>query len=138
MVLLIAAFCAVMNFTTEAAAGKPVVDRVLYAVISTLFVVGVGCLGAALLNVWQCFTGKAKGVIGEHTLEVTNEGLLQTTDYHTLLHRWSECHRIKQSLGFLWIYVSDSGAHVVPLSRPLTEGDLALFVEHVRSKVKNV
>lgn len=137
LLLLIAVFCAVSGFTAEAAAGQSVAYRVFYAFIETLFVIGFGFFGAMLLMVLQCFTGKAKGVIGEHTLEVTDEGLLETTDYHTLLHRWSGCHKMKQSIGFLWIYVTDTSAHIVPLNRPLMEGDLSLFVDHVRSKVKN-
>jgi hypothetical protein len=137
VLLLIAAFSGVSGFTAEAVAGKSVGYRVFYAGIETLFVIGFGFFGATLLIVLQCYTGQAKGVVGEHTLEVTNEGLLETTDYHTLLHRWSGFHKMKQSIGFLWIYVTDTGAHIVPLKRPLKEGDLLLFVDHVRSKVKN-
>jgi len=29
---------------------------------------------------------------------------------------------MKQSSGFLWIYVTDTMAHVVPINRPLQEG----------------
>jgi hypothetical protein len=137
LLLLIAAFCAVSGFTAEAVAGKSVEYRVFYAGIETLFVIGFGFFGATLLIVLQCYTGQAKGVVGEHTLEVTNEGLLETTDYHTLLHRWSGCHKMKQSISFLWIYVKGTGAHIVPLKRPLKEGDLSLFVDRVRLKIKN-
>ena len=137
ILMLIAVFCSVSGFTAEAVAGKSVGYRVLYAGIETLFVIGFGFFCATLLILLQCFTGKGKGVVGEHTLEATDEGLLETTAYHTLLHRWSGCHKMKQSIGFLWIYVADAGAHIVPLKRPLKEGDLSLFVDQVRSKVKN-
>jgi hypothetical protein len=42
---------------------------------------------------------------------------------------------MKQSSGFLWIYVTDTMAHIVPLARPLREGDLSMFLDHIRSKV---
>lgn len=137
VLLLIAVFCAVSGFTAGAVAGKSVGYRVFYAGIETLFVIGFGFCGGTLLVVLQCFTGKAKGVVGEHTLEVTDDGLLETTAYHTLLHRWSGLFKMKQSIGFLWICVTETGAHIVPLNRPLQEGDLSLFVDHVRSKIKN-
>jgi hypothetical protein len=136
LLLLIAAFCGFSGFMAESVAGETVAYRLLFASLEILFVLGSGFCCATLLNALQCFTAKSKGVIGEHTLEVTNDGLLETTDYNVSLHRWSGFHKMKQSSGFLWIYVTDTMAHIVPLKRPLQEGDLSLFVDQVRSKVK--
>lgn len=133
--MLMSAFCGVSGFTAESVAGATVAFRVLYASIGILFVLGFGFFSAMLFNALQCFTTKAKGVIGEHTLEVTEEGLLETTEYNTSLHRWSAFHKIKRSGGFLWIYVTDTMAHVVPLKRPLQEGDLSAFLDQLSSKV---
>ena len=135
VVVLLTAFCGVSGFTAESVAGRTVAYRVLYASIGILFVLGSGFFSAMLFIVLQCFTTKAKGVIGEHTLEVTEEGLLETTEYNTSLHRWSAFHKIKRSSGFLWIYVTDTMAHVVPLRRPLQEGDLSAFLDQLSSKV---
>jgi hypothetical protein len=137
LVLLIAAFSGFSGFTAESVAGRTVPYRILYASFNIFFVLGFGFCSATLLNALQCSTAKAKGVIGEHTLEVTDEGLFETTEYNTSLHRWSGFHKMKQSNGFLWIHVTDTMAHVVPLKRPLQEGDLSAFVDQVRLKVNN-
>jgi hypothetical protein len=137
LMLLMAAFCGFSGFTAESVASKTVAYRILYASIPISFVLGFGFCFATLLNAWQCFAAKAKGVIGEHTIEVTDEGLLETTDYSTSLHRWSGFHKMKQSSGFLWIYATDTMAHIVPLERPLLAGDLSVFVDQVRWKVSD-
>jgi hypothetical protein len=134
LLLLIAAFSGFSGFTAESAASKTVGYRIFSASLQIFIVLGFGFCCATLLNAWLSFTAKAKGVIGEHTIEVTDEGLLETTDYNTSLHRWSGFHKMKQSSGFLWIYVTETMAHIVPLERPLLEGDLSLFVDQVRSK----
>ena len=134
LLLLVAAFSGFSGFTAESVAGKTVAYRIFFASLQIFLVLGFGFCSATLLNAWQSFTAKAKGVIGEHTIEVTDEGLLETTDYNTSLHRWSGFHKMKRSSGFLWIYATETMAHIVPLERPLLEGDLSVFVDQVRSK----
>jgi hypothetical protein len=133
--LLIGAFAGYSGFTAEFATGESVGFRVFCASIQVILVLGSGFFVALLLDALQCFTGKAKGVIGEHTLEVTDEGLRETTEYNSSLYRWSGFHKMKQSSGFLWVYVTDTKAHVVPLDRPLLEGDVSMFVDQIRSRV---
>jgi hypothetical protein len=137
LLLLTACFCGFSGFTYESIAGESVAFRTFYAGCEIMFVLGVGFIAASLLNALHCFTGKARGVIGEHTLEVTDEGLIETTEYNTSLHRWSGFHKMKQSIGFLWIYVTDTMAHIIPINRPLQEGDLPAFVHQLRAKVNN-
>lgn len=136
VLLLIAVFCAYSGFTAESVAGKAVAHKVCSAIFETLIVLGIGFFGGMLLNVLQCLTTKGRGVLGEHTLEIADEGLIETTEYNTSLHRWSGFHKLKQSHGFLWIYVTDTKAHVVPLRRPLLEGNLSILLDQLRSKVK--
>ena len=59
---------------------------------------------------------------------------VETTEYNSSLHRWSAFHKMKESKGFLWIYVTDLAAYAVPLKRPLLEGDVTVFMEKISSK----
>jgi hypothetical protein len=73
------------------------------------------------------------GVLGEHTLRVTDEGLVEKTEHNESLHRWSAYHRTVKSGAYLFLYVTEGMAHVVPLRRPLLEGDLAAFEAALRA-----
>jgi len=53
-------------------------------------------------------------VVGRHVLEITEEGLIERTDYNETLHRWPSIGRILSLCGYLYIYVSDTNAHQVP------------------------
>jgi hypothetical protein len=137
VVLLIAALSIIGTFTQESLTGKPFGFKVVYLSLQTVFVIGGGLFFATLVNALRCLTAKAKGVIGTHTLEITDEGLVETTEYNTSLYRWSAFHKLKKSKRFLWIYVTDLAAYAVPLKRPLLEGDVTVFMEKISSKLEN-
>jgi hypothetical protein len=92
-------------------------------------------LGATLLLTSLIVAGrKHTGVLGEHTLRVTEEGLVEKTEHNESLNRWSAYHRTVKSGAYLFLYVTEGMAHVVPLRRPLIEGDFAEFEAALRAK----
>ncbi|MDD5263045.1 MAG: YcxB family protein [Methylacidiphilales bacterium] len=137
LLLAISGFFLITAFTQEANASKDVTYKIIYAGIEIVFVVGAGLVGGVLMIVAQCLTTKGKGVLGKHTLEVTDEGLVETTEYNTSIHRWPAFHKVTKSRGFLWIFVTDSLIHIVPLKRPLLEGNLADFVEQIKRRTES-
>ena len=68
--------------------------------------VGVGFAMAFLLP--------QRGIICEHTLEITDEGLVETTEMNRTMHKWSSVLRIMNIFGYLFVYVGDQNAHQVP------------------------
>jgi hypothetical protein len=79
---------------------------------------------------------KNKGVVGSHTLSITSEGLIESTDYNETLHRWNGFHRIFRTKRYLYIYVTESTAHFVPLKSKLIEGDIEAFQRELATKVQ--
>ena len=129
-------FFTVTAFKQEPLASADLAVKVVAIALETAFALGAGLMAGTLQTAVQCFTAKGKGVLGEHTLEITDDGLIETTEYNRSLHRWAGIHKVTESRRFLWIYVTDTLAHIVPRRRPLIEGDLRLFEDQMRTTIK--
>lgn len=80
---------------------------------------------------------KNKGVLGEHRLTISDEGLIESTIYNESLNRWSAYHKTISTSGYLLLYVSEVHFHFISKKRPLLEGDLAAFESLLNAKVKS-
>ena len=103
--------------------GVTIVAVLIVALAIFAFMLGATVLLTALLVVGR----KHTGILGEHTLRITDEGLVEKTEHTESLHRWSAYHRTIKSGAYLYLYITEGMAHPVPLRRPLIEGDLAAF-----------
>jgi hypothetical protein len=74
-----------------------------------------------------------RGVICEHTLEITDEGLIETTDMNRTVHKWPSVSRIMNIFGYLFIYVGDQNAHQVP-RRYIPPEQMANFERELRAR----
>jgi hypothetical protein len=75
---------------------------------------GIFGLFQALFALANVLILKHRGVLGRHVLEITEQGLVERTDYNETLHRWSSICRVISLFGYLYIYVSDTNSHQVP------------------------
>lgn len=67
-----------------------------------------------LLSLAISFVFKQRGVVGGHTLEITERGLSERTDYNESLAKWPSIRRVHSTRRYLYIYVSDFNFHSVP------------------------
>jgi hypothetical protein len=68
----------------------------------------------AVMGLAFTFLLKHRSVITKHVLEITEQGLIERTDYNEGLHRWSAIGRILSLCGYLYVYVSDTNCHAIP------------------------
>lgn len=68
----------------------------------------------AILGLAMAFLPKHRGVVGQHILEITEEGFIERTDYNETQYKWESISRISSLFGSLYIYVSDTNAHQIP------------------------
>jgi hypothetical protein len=97
---------------------------------------------AWVLIICQCVLGLASsfllkhhGVVGQHTLEITEQGLVERTDFNEALHKWPSICRIVSLWGYLYIYVSDTNSHQVP-KRCFPPQEMANFEAELRAHVQ--
>lgn len=125
----------IFNFA-ENLSGSSTIVSVVFATMWALVVAAGSIFGAFLVTAAQSFLRKDKGVLGEHTLEITDEGLIESTDVNRSLSTWGSSFRIRETARYAFIFVSEGIAHVVPLSRPPLEGSVREFLEELRSRIR--
>jgi hypothetical protein len=75
----------------------------------------------------------ARGMLGEHTLEIQDHALVETTPSNRFEKPWPKVGPIETNGPYTLIYVRPVGAHIVPHDR-VTVGDVDSFVEEVRAR----
>ena len=102
------------DLRTAEMAARPLGFKIFYAVLFTaaMFCI-VGFLTMALTGCTVMFK-KFRGFLGDHELEVREEGLVERTDVNESVHRWVGFHKVVTTSRYLYIYVTDNNVHIVP------------------------
>jgi len=88
-----------------------------------------------LMGLASSFIGRQRGVVGEHTLEITEQGLVERTAFNEALHKWPSVSRVLSLCGHLYIYVGDTNFHQVPMSRVPAQ-ELRDFEAELRARAR--
>lgn len=107
-------------------------------VFDTLFYVvefvGFIAFFQAVVSLANAFIPKHRGLVGRHVLEITEQGLVERTDFNETLHRWPSVCRILHLWGYLYIYVSDTNSHQIP-KRCFSAAELGSFEAELRQRM---
>jgi hypothetical protein len=88
--------------------------KIFYAVFFTVTMSSfVAAVTLALTSCVVLFK-KNRGFLGDHELEIRDEGLFERTEVNESLHRWAGFHKIVTTRRHLYIFVTDNNVHVVP------------------------
>jgi hypothetical protein len=88
-----------------------------------------------LVSLAMSFLFKQRGVVGQHTLEITDRGLSERTDYNENLAKWASIRRLHSTRRYLYIYVSDFNFYAVP-KRCFAGERIAGFEAELRAFIK--
>lgn len=114
--------------------GYEAIPRLMFdAILECGWFVGFLVFFQAILGFASAFLMPHRGVVGTHTLEITEAGLIERTDVNETLHRWPGLCRIYSFLGYLFIYVGENNAHQVP-KRDLRPEVIANFEAELRAR----
>jgi hypothetical protein len=106
------------------------------ATLGALIVAGVS-LGALITGLaLQAYLGNNEGVVGEHTLEITDEGLVEATDVNRTLIKWRSPLRIRETSRYAYIFVGGGSGLVVPLRKAPREGSVGDFLNELRFRIR--
>jgi hypothetical protein len=86
----------------------------------------------AVLSALTILLGKHRGLLGEHFLEVRDDGLLERTDFNESLHRWAGFHKVRATRSSLYLYVTETLVHMVPLRYFASPADAEAFRDRVQ------
>lgn len=114
----------------------PAPFRIAVATLTSASVAGFGILAGAVVVAVQSFFRRDRGVLGEHTLEITDEGLVESTEVNRSLANWRTSFQIRETSRYAYIYISVGNAHVVPKKSPPLEGSVTEFLDELRVRIK--
>lgn len=136
LMLIAAVYMFYTSMTDSSAVDRSLAVKLISAFLMVIVVLGAAFLAGMSVVVLNLFLSKGKGVLGEHTLEVTEEGLEERTEFNVSLQRWNGIPKVqKMGLSYL-IFITDASAHVIPPPSGILEGDAEQFIATVRSKIK--
>jgi len=85
--------------------------------------------------VMMLFAVGQRGVIGEHVIEIREEGLMEKTSVNESLHRWNGLHKITTSRAALFVYVSGFHFHYIPFRAFPSKEEAMRFETELRRRV---
>ncbi len=114
VMLLMCAGVPILNYQRPENVRYPLLYCVLYFVITFALMACLMVVVQVLFHTFWVFVNKNRGVIGEHTLEIRDDGLLERTAVNESLNRWAGFHKIQASRRYLFIFATDNLVHYVP------------------------
>jgi len=137
LVLVSVAVCLVIpltNLSDPQIWSRSVGFKIFYVVVlaGVMFVL-MSMFQVAFQFVWMV-VNKNRGVLGEHEIEIRDEGLVERTDVNESTHRWSGFHKIKRTSKFLFIFVTDNIVHYVPMRCFSSNEDARRFQEEIEKR----
>lgn len=126
------------TFTYEETRKKPLIVGIMIATFTAGIGAGIGLMAGTAIIATQSFLRRDRGVLGEHTIEITSEGLVESTIVNRTLHNWGSSFRIRGTKRYACIYISDSNYHLVPKNRPPLEGSVDEFLNALGTKIKEI
>jgi hypothetical protein len=137
--LLIVSLGLVWNdLRTPEMSARPVGFKILYAVFFTAAMFcSVGFVTTALTACMVMFK-KHRGFLGDHELEIRDDGLIERTDINESVHRWAGFHKIVTTGRYLYIYVTDNNVHIVPRRYFASEQEQRTFQDEIQRHINGV
>ena len=106
-------------------------------VFLTVVVVAVNAIHLLLLSMKF---KNGDGSLGQHLIELNDEGLIEVTDVNQTSHSWKSVQRIVDAKNFILIYLSPTNAHIIPKRSFASNTDSRYFVaeaERLREQAKS-
>ncbi|MCX5658394.1 MAG: YcxB family protein [Planctomycetota bacterium] len=85
-----------------------------------------------LIRVLRAFVLRQKGVVGTHTLTITELGLVEKTAYNETLHRWMTLLQVRMSRRCVLIFVKPGLVHAVPIRSFASAEEMKKFVDEIK------
>ncbi len=83
-----------------------------------------------------CAGDDSKGVLGLHVLEITDECLIEKTEYSEDEIQWESIAKIDSTSDYTFVYIGESTAHIIPEDN-IIDGDYTLFVSKLNETYEN-
>ncbi len=112
-----------------------IIFSAIAATVVTLLAGSAVAVITAILVAFRTLVGSDPGVLGEHTLELTDEGLIESTAVNRSVHSWATPFRVRPTIGYVFVFITRDQGHIIPLNRAPLEGSVGLFLEELQARI---
>ncbi len=123
------------DLSTPEMSVRPIGFKIFYAVFFTAAMFCLVGLGTMVLTSCMVMFKKYRGFLGDHELEIRDEGLAERTDVNESLHRWAGFHKVVTTGRYLYIYVTDNNVHIVPRRFFASEQEQRAFRDKIEKQI---
>jgi hypothetical protein len=102
-------------------------------VLAASCVMAAFLLSSVFLMIW---TKRFKGVIGEHELTLTDAGMISKSAISEATRKWNALFRIVSTRNYLFMYVNETSALIVPKRYFASAAEAASFEQTIRERAK--
>jgi hypothetical protein len=103
-----------------------------------LFLLGVLLVVQFVFILLSYRPSKNKTFLTQHVVSVSDEGLVEETAYGATSSTWAGVPKVGQNRTYIFVYVQQNMAHVIPKVAFPSASDAVTFFEFVRSHVGSV
>ena len=129
--IVISTFVGFLDLQQPEMAARPLAFKVFFIVVFDVVFTAL-ILAVTIVLLWPMILfRKHRGLVGEHTLEITPLGLVERTEFNEGLHRWHGIHKIVRTRRYLYVWVTDSNLHCVPMRSFASEEAAKLFQDEL-------
>ena len=114
---------------------EPLASRLMAAVILIVLALIAFWVIYTVVVVVQSLAMKDRGVVGAHTMILTDEGLIERTAYNESLHRWNGFSRVRQSSRYLFLFLSEERFFHIPKRSFASDEEMRSFFEEIKGRV---
>lgn len=78
---------------------------------------------------------KNKGILTEHVIRLADHGVVEETAFGSTTTTWAGIPKVSQNRRYIFVYVEQNMAHIIPKASFPSATDASSFVDAVRSRV---
>lgn len=115
---------------------QPLAIRIASFVLSLAILFGVLVALELLVLFLSYKPAKNRSILTDHVLRITDDGIVEETPLSSSTVAWSAIPRIAQNSRYLFVYVQQNSAHVVPKRAFPSSADATAFYETVEKRIE--
>ncbi|MFN7139398.1 MAG: YcxB family protein [Limisphaerales bacterium] len=116
---------------------RTILENISHAIAFLIIFLGIIAVVQCVFSAASAMLQNNRGVLGQHILEITNDGLIERTDANETLHKWAAIQRIISTSRNLYIYTGSENFHLVP-KRSFSTDEIAHFERELRARANVV
>jgi hypothetical protein len=104
-----------LTYQTPKGMQYPLVYAAFYFLILTVLMIIFNVAFLVAFHAFWVLANKNRGVVGDHEIEIRDDGLIERTPVNESLHRWTGFHKIGASRHCIYVFVTDNIVHYIPV-----------------------